>query len=142
MPRPKKRRKVCEVPKVNKFGPIYENEDNISEINKENMVFMSVEEYEIIRLIDYLGLTQEQSSEIMCVARSTIQRIYEDARKKIADSLVNGKRIRIEGGNYKLCEENGSMEICRGCNRRGRQGGKGGQGGRGLGNNRADNSKK
>ncbi|WP_461204906.1 DUF134 domain-containing protein [Clostridium sp. DL1XJH146] len=126
MPRPRKRRRVCEVPKVKNYGPIFENEDITSEIDKDKIIFMTVEEYEIIRLVDYLGLNQEQSSEIMGVARSTIQRIYEDARKKIADSLVNGRRIRIEGGDYKLCEENDDMEICRGCNRRGKQCGNGG----------------
>jgi hypothetical protein len=53
----------------------------------------------------------------MNVARTTVQGIYSDARKKIAESLVNGKVLRIEGGDYKLCE--GDEKCCNGssCNR-------------------------
>lgn len=51
----------------------------------------------------------------MGVARSTIQRIYDDARKKIADSLVNGKILKIEGGDYKLCSDFGDGKNCDKC---------------------------
>ena len=47
----------------------------------------------------------------MNVARTTVQGIYNDARKKVADSLVNGKVLLIEGGEYRLCE--GKEEHCR-----------------------------
>ncbi|MBA1336984.1 MAG: hypothetical protein HPY66_3420 [Firmicutes bacterium] len=76
---------------------------------------MTVEEYETIRLIDLEGLTQEECADRMDVARTTVQRIYNDARKKLAEALVNGNVLKIEGGNYKLCDE---REQVYGCGRR------------------------
>jgi hypothetical protein len=49
----------------------------------------------------------------MNVARTTVQGIYSEARKKLAESLVNGKVLRIEGGDYKLCDGDG--ELCVDC---------------------------
>ena len=72
---------------------------------------MTVDEYETIRLIDLEGYTQEECAAQMNVARSTVQGIYFEARKKLADSLVNGKMLLIEGGEYRLCE--GKEEHCR-----------------------------
>ncbi len=114
MARPIKRRHVCLLPEVNKFGPM--NKD----VGKEDMIIMSVEEYETIRLIDLERLTQEESAQSMGVARSTIQRIYDEARKKLADALINGKTLKIKGGDYKLCEKNTGENRCgkQGCCRR------------------------
>ena len=78
---------------------------------------MTVEEYETIRLIDLEGMMQEECAERMNVARTTVQRIYNDARKKLAESLVNGNILKIEGGDYKLCEESESMYGCGRCRR-------------------------
>ncbi|HOP65806.1 MAG TPA: DUF134 domain-containing protein [Bacilli bacterium] len=107
MARPVKSRIVCSKPKVNTFGP--RNCDNL------DCIFMTLEEYEAIRLIDYEDLTQEEASRFMDVARTTIQGIYDNARKKVADALVNGKMIKIEGGNYNLCT---NMPYGRGCNQK------------------------
>jgi predicted DNA-binding protein (UPF0251 family) len=84
-------------------------------ITQEDFVIMSVDEYETIRLIDLEGLTQEESAEQMNIARTTVQRIYNDARRKIAESLVKGKVIKIEGGDYKLCDglQSGGGNGCR-----------------------------
>lgn len=109
MVRPRKWRRVCTLPEVNKFGPI----DNGNYIDEP--IIMTVEEYETIRLMDLEGLNQEECADSMGVARSTVQRIYDDARKKLADSLVNRKIVKIEGGNYKLCSEFGDKENCDGC---------------------------
>lgn len=98
MPRPRKWRRVCQLPSNNKFGPFN------AEINQEHFVTMTIDEYETIRLIDLEGFTQEECAKQMSVARTTVQGIYIDARKKLAESLVNGKILRIEGGNYKLCD--------------------------------------
>ena len=78
---------------------------------------MSVDEYETVRLIDLEGFTQEECADQMNIARTTVQRIYQDARRKIAESIVRGKILRIEGGDYRLCD--GLEETCRcgGCNR-------------------------
>lgn len=108
MPRPKKWRRVCCLPEVNRFGPV--NGSSCGEL-----VVMTVDEYETIRLIDLEGLKQEECSERMNVARTTVQGIYDVARKKIADSLVNGKTIVIEGGDYMLCDGRGGYCGGRGC---------------------------
>ncbi len=113
MPRPIKWRKVCCLPESNKFGPL----DNAS--GDKGFVNMTVDEYETIRLIDLEGLNQEQCAKQMNIARTTVQGIYIEARRKLAESLVNGKVLKIEGGEYRLCD--GSGTGCgRNCNRHGR----------------------
>lgn len=97
MARPRKGRKVCCLPNNDRFGPL-----NI-ENNQNRFIVMAIDEYETIRLIDLEGFTQEECAGQMHIARTTVQRMYSDARKKIAQSLVNGKVLRIEGGDYKLC---------------------------------------
>lgn len=82
MPRPVKRRRVCEPPRNARFGPL-------DGAPAENVV-LAVDEYETIRLIDLLGLTQEECAGQMGVARTTVQALYEAARAKLADMLVNG----------------------------------------------------
>lgn len=105
MPRPKKCRRVCDFPQTLVFLP----EDHK---NREQAVILTVDEYETIRLIDKEGLSQEQCSDFMQVARTTVQQIYASARKKLADMLVNGLPLRIEGGDYQLCS--GGSRAC-GC---------------------------
>ncbi len=73
---------------------------------------MKVDEYETIRLIDLEGMTQQECCERMQVARTTVQAIYNEARKKLADCLVNGRLLHIEGGNYQVCDG-----THKGCNR-------------------------
>jgi uncharacterized protein len=62
------------------------------------MVVMSLDEFEAIRLADLVGLYQEQAAEQMGVSRPTFSRIVESAHRKVADALVHGKALRIEGG--------------------------------------------
>lgn len=61
-------------------------------------VTLTVDEFETIRLVDLQGLNQSQVAEKMNVARTTVTAIYERARNKLADALVNGKRLKIQGG--------------------------------------------
>ncbi len=68
-------------------------------------VVLSLDEYETIRLLDREGLTQEQCAERMGVARTTVTAIYESARRKIAETLVDGKRLLIRGGHYRLNDQ-------------------------------------
>ena len=103
MPRPKKFRNVCALPQTLSFAP--EGTSDYAEA-----VILTVEEYEAIRLIDKEGLSQEQCSERMQVARTTVQQIYAQARKKLADVLVDGLPLRIEGGDYRLCS--GGKLLC------------------------------
>jgi predicted DNA-binding protein (UPF0251 family) len=65
-------------------------------------VRMSIEEAEALRLKDLEGLEQEQGAEKMNVSRPTFQRVLASARQKIADALLNGKAIRIDGGNFEM----------------------------------------
>ena len=80
-------------------------------------VVMTVDQYETVRLIDLEGFTQEACAEKMEIARTTVQSIYAEARKKLADALVNGKMLRIEGGEYKLCSGHGTRCGGGGCQR-------------------------
>ncbi|AEV29155.1 putative DNA-binding protein [Sphaerochaeta pleomorpha str. Grapes] len=101
MPRPRKWRNVCCLPLNNRFGPIG------SPLDQDHAIYMTVDEYETIRLIDLEGFTQEQCANQMHVARTTVQGIYDIARQKLAQSLVNGKVLFIEGGEYHLCDGQG-----------------------------------
>lgn len=106
MPRPRKCRKVCQMPAVNEFHPA-------GKANK--WIALTVDEYETIRLLDKEGFSQEECARFMQVARTTVQQIYTSARKKIAHALVDGIGIRIEGGNYALCDGNEKECGCGGC---------------------------
>lgn len=97
MPRPTKCRKVCHFPEVLEFYPA-------EETNEKAPVIMTVDEYEAIRLIDKEGLSQEQCCERMQIARTTVQKIYDTARRKLATVLVEGVPLRIEGGQFRLCD--------------------------------------
>jgi uncharacterized protein len=65
-------------------------------------VCISVEELEAIRLKDIEDLEQEQCAEKMNVSRPTFVRILDSARKKVAEALIKGQAIRIEGGNFEM----------------------------------------
>ena len=108
MPRHKKCRKVCSMPRTTTFAPVGENVD---------YVVLTVEEYECIRLIDKQGFSQEECAAYMQVARTTIQQIYASARKKLADAIVDGAVLRIEGGDYQLCDGTEHTCGCGGCHR-------------------------
>lgn len=105
MPRPCKRRRICEVPPCGHFGPKGVQEGG------GQAVIMTLDEFECIRLIDLEGMTQEQCAEQMNVARTTAQAIYGSARIKLAECLVMGKELMIQGGDYVLCD--GSAKCCR-----------------------------
>lgn len=105
MPRKVKCRKVCHYPQTLEFLPQNNNAE-------QEPIVLTVDEYETIRLIDRRGMSQEQCAAFMQIARTTVQRIYETARKKLADFVVEGRPLRIEGGDFRLC--NGSSTGC-GC---------------------------
>jgi len=92
--RPIKWRRIENIPLVPYFIPSQRDADEIA----ENI--LKLEELEAIRLKDLEGLEQCECAERMEVSRQTFQRILLSAREKIADSLVNGKTIHIEGGNF------------------------------------------
>lgn len=94
MARPTKWRKIENIPTIPYFVP---SEKDVAEV-PENI--LKLEELEAIRLKDLEGLEQGECAERMEVSRPTFQRILLSAREKVADSLVNGKIIHIEGGNF------------------------------------------
>ena len=96
MPRPTKCRKVCHFPKTLEFLPVDAGAES-------ETVILAVDEYEALRLIDKEGMSQEQCAAFMKIARTTVQRIYDTARKKVALCVVDGRPLRIEGGDFKLC---------------------------------------
>ena len=118
MSRPRIPKRICDVPQVDTLTPSGRTGPSSEIVN------MSVEEYEVVRLIDYEGMNQEQCAQVMGVARSTVQRLYNNARKKIADSIINVKVLKISGGDYSLCVKKRNAEICQGCNRHQRRGGR------------------
>ena len=91
-PRPKNIRKVNDMPVTAGFKPIGLNGCC------KNTIFLHFEEYEAIRLCDYEMKTQQEASVSMGVSRPTLSRIYVSARQKIANALVRGVTIMIEGG--------------------------------------------
>ena len=108
MPRPVKCRKVCHFPNVLEFLPADDTE-------KKMPIVLTVDEYETIRLLDKKGYSQEQCAESMQIARTTVQRIYEIARKKIADALIDGHPLKIEGGYFIICDGQSSDCSFGGC---------------------------
>jgi predicted DNA-binding protein (UPF0251 family) len=112
MPRPKKWRRVCCMPGSSSFGPLG------SEQTQQKAIVMTVDEFEAIRLIDLEGLNQEACAERMTVARTTAQAIYNSARVKLAEALVNGRELRIDGGDFILCEGDSTGCGCSHCQKR------------------------
>ena len=102
MPRPQKCRRICNVPQTDSFRP----EKHRGEIP----IIMTVDEYEVIRLVDLEEKTHEQCALQMDISRSTVQEIYENARRKLAACIVYGRKLVIAGGNYRVCD---GRENCR-----------------------------
>ena len=98
MSRPKKWRNVCRLPESREYGPLDRNPE------KSKSVYLTIEEYESVRLIDLMGMTQEECAGRMEISRTTVQDIYAKARRKIAESIVEGTPLIIDGGRYRVCD--------------------------------------
>jgi len=92
MARPVRCRRVAGEPAVPLFKPA-----GIPWMDLEE-VLMPLDEFEALRLADLEGMYQEQAAEQMGVSRATFSRILEEAHRKVADALVHGKALRMEGG--------------------------------------------
>ena len=90
MPRKQRCRWIDGYPDHWEFSP--------EEVTDKEPVVLSLDEYETIRLLDRERMTQEQCAERMGIARTTVTAIYESARRKVADALVDGKRLLIGPG--------------------------------------------
>ena len=96
MPRPRKLRYVQGRPIVNAFVP-----DRIPPWGREEII-LPIEGLEAIRLSDFQCLDQETAAKRMNVSRQTFGRILAEARAIVADALVTGKILRIEGGHFEM----------------------------------------
>ena len=117
MPRPRNCRRIGKRPKSNYYKP---RGIPLSVLELVNLTF---DELEAIRLADLEGMYQERAAEKMNVSRQTFGRIIESAHKKIADALVNGKALSIEGGNIEIDNSDtntGEIEFLQGHCRLGR----------------------
>lgn len=99
MPRPFKHRRVCCRPRSNYFKPRGIPVDLLEAVD------LTMDEFEAVRLSDLEGLYQEEAAKKMIVSRQTLGKILAEARKKIADCLVNGKALNIEGGVVNIMEK-------------------------------------
>ena len=95
MARPKKQRRICAEPACSRFVPQCDPD--------AKAVYLTSDEYEVIRLIDLEQLTQEQCAAQMQVARTTVTGIYDAARRKLAQMLVEGLALEIGGGDVTVC---------------------------------------
>ena len=93
MSRPKKERMVHKPPLYTAFKPV-----GIMRSTLQQLV-LSLDEYEAIRLADYMGMEHVEAAEEMEISRSTFTRLIEKARKKISQFIIEGKQLFIEGGN-------------------------------------------
>ena len=91
--RPKKYRRILKQPRITRFSPR-------GRAGRPDEIEMAVEEFEAVRLADYLGYSQQEAAKSMHISQQTFSRILKRARRAIADILVNGKIIKIQGGQY------------------------------------------
>lgn len=84
-------------------------------MSKLETVVLTIDEFEAIRLSNFEGLYQTDAAEKMNVSRQTFGRIVDCANKKIADALVNGKAIKIEGGQF---EVRSKYFVCKRCGKK------------------------
>lgn len=109
MARPRKDRIVAYNPEVSYFKP-----RGIPMVDLDE-VLLTVDEREAIRLADLLGYSHEDAGERMGVSRATFGRIIQKARQHVADALINGKAINVEGGNYRMVMDR-RLFLCQDCN--------------------------
>lgn len=109
MARPVRCRKICFEPKFDSFAPCG--------AGGAERILLTVDEFEAVRLIDYEKRTHEQCARQMGVSRTTVTEMYERARTKIADCIVNGKTLCISGGNYALCDGSAKEYCGKNCSR-------------------------
>ena len=93
--RRKKVRYIQKMPQTAQFSPR-------GKPGRPDEVELKIDEYETVKLADYQGYDQAQGAQIMGISRPSFGRILRNARKIIADALVNGKIIRIRIGDVQV----------------------------------------
>ena len=110
MVRPQKHRRVAFNPEISYFKPRGIPMFDLEEVR------LTVDQREAIRLSDLMGMSHEEAGQRMGVSRATFGRIVQRARKAVADALINGKAINVEGGSYKLVST-ARIFFCNNCSR-------------------------
>ncbi len=105
MPRPQRCRRICREPEY----VVFHAEGG----SREGAVCLSLDEFEVLRLVDYEQLTHEQCAVRMDISRTTVTEICETARRKLMESLLSGRPLQIAGGNVRICEEARGSRGCR-----------------------------
>jgi len=96
MPRPRKLRRIYDLPKADYFKP------GGIPLRDLKSVEISPEEIMMMKLVDFDGYEQEKAADIMKISRKTLWRDLTNTRKKIIDAIFNGKAIEIKGGKFEL----------------------------------------
>ncbi len=109
MVRPQKNRRVAFNPEISYFKPRGIPMFDLEEVR------LTVDQREAIRLSDLLGLSHEDAGRRMGVSRATFGRIVQRARQAVADALINGKAINVEGGSYNIISST-RLFYCNSCN--------------------------
>lgn len=91
--RPRKKKIISQPPTIDHFSPR-------GRPGRPDESIVAMEEYESIRLHDYLGMQQKEAAEMMGISQQSFSRIVREARKKVSGAIVNAKIIRIEGGDF------------------------------------------
>lgn len=105
MARPPIEKRICDTPEFSVFSPIDAH-------GMKEIIELSVDEFETIRLIDLEGVSREECADRMSIARTTAQVVYNSARNKIARSIVYGMELHIAGGAYRLCDGSAGCSRC------------------------------
>ena len=96
MPRPMRCRRVRKRPEITYFKPAGVPVRSLEE------AVITVDEFEAVRLHDFEAMDQERAAKKMGISQPTFNRLLKAARKKMADAIISGKAIKIEGGVYKV----------------------------------------
>lgn len=112
MPRPRKCRRIASTPRVTYFKP-----QGIP-LRELNEVYLPHEGHEALRLADLEGLTQEEAARYMGVSRHTFGRILAEARRVVAETLIYGLALRIQGGDYVIAGCGHVIGMKSGCRRK------------------------
>jgi len=104
MPRPRKFRRISNLPDVTYYKPAGVPLFNLTEVN------LFVEEFEALKLKDYYNYSDLEASEKLNVSQPTFNRIYNEAKRKLVRAFVEGAAIRIEGGDFVIDENEKKKE--------------------------------